>query len=293
LGRRIEKISPSATSIFAYDGDNMIEETDSSGTVVARYEQTQNIDEPLAMLRSSATSYYDADGLGSVTSLTNSAGAAAETYTYDAFGKVTASSGSLVNPSQYTGREFDPETGLYYYRARYYDPVAGRFLSEDPLETGGGDVDFYRYSSDDPTNLTDPFGENGTGTITAPPPVSAPAPPSTPKPTPPPNPAPIPITEPPGLPIIGPIVGAIGAIFIPMPGGSACMDEGGPAACGKPNPAPPSCKDHNDDCDLQYENDSSVCRTLTDKNAARRCWASAFKRYSQCIRRQPVLPLDW
>jgi RHS repeat-associated protein len=84
---------------------------------------------------SSATSYYNADGLGSVTSLTNSSGAAAETYTYDSFGKVTASSGSVTNPFQYTGREMDAETGLYFYRARYYDPAVGRFTAEDPVRS--------------------------------------------------------------------------------------------------------------------------------------------------------------
>ncbi len=88
--------------MFAYDGDNLIEETNSSGAVVARYEDTQNIDEPLAMLRSSATSYYHADGLGSISSLSNAAGSVANTYTYDSFGKVIASTGSLVNPFQYT-----------------------------------------------------------------------------------------------------------------------------------------------------------------------------------------------
>ncbi len=74
LGRRIYKSSSAGTSIFAYDGDDLIEETNSSGSVVARYSQTDSIDEPLAMLRSSATSYYQADGLGSVTSLTPSSG---------------------------------------------------------------------------------------------------------------------------------------------------------------------------------------------------------------------------
>jgi YD repeat-containing protein len=63
FGRRIEKSSSAATSLFAYDGDNLIEETNPSGAVVTRYTQTQNIDEPLSMLRSSATSYYEADGL--------------------------------------------------------------------------------------------------------------------------------------------------------------------------------------------------------------------------------------
>src|SRR5712664_3706336 len=117
FGRRIYKSSSSGTSVFAYDGDNLIEETNSSGAAVARYSQTQNIDEPLAMLRSSATSYYHADGLGSVTSLSNSAGALAQTYGYDSFGKQTSSSGSLVNPFRYAARESDTETGLYYYRA--------------------------------------------------------------------------------------------------------------------------------------------------------------------------------
>jgi RHS repeat-associated protein len=73
-----------------------------------------------------------------VTSLTNAAGAAAETYTYDSFGKLTASSGSVANPFRYTGREFDSTTGLYYYLARYYDPSTGRFLSEDPLQFDTG-----------------------------------------------------------------------------------------------------------------------------------------------------------
>jgi YD repeat-containing protein len=67
FGRRIYKSSLSGTSVFAYDGDNLIEETNSSGAVVARYSQTQNIDEPLAMLRGGATNYYHADGLRSLT----------------------------------------------------------------------------------------------------------------------------------------------------------------------------------------------------------------------------------
>jgi RHS repeat-associated protein len=157
LGRRIEKTTSSTTSVYAYDGDNLIEETNSSGTVVARYSQTQNIDEPLAMLRSSTTSYYNADGLGSITSLANGAGALAQTYGYDSFGKQTSSSGSLINPLQYTARESDTETGLYSYRARYYDPTLGRFISEDPIGFDA-DVDFYRYVENDPLSLVDPFG---------------------------------------------------------------------------------------------------------------------------------------
>jgi len=157
FGRRIYKSSLSGTSVFAYDGDNLVEETNSSGAAVARYSQTQNIDEPLAMLRSGATSYYHADGLGSISSLSNAAGSIANTYTYDSFGKLTASTGSLVNPFQYTARESDAETGLYYYRARYYDSSLGHFLSEDPIRYSGG-IDFYVYAKNNPITLSDPFG---------------------------------------------------------------------------------------------------------------------------------------
>jgi RHS repeat-associated protein len=158
FGRRIYKSSSSGTSVFAYDGDNLVEETNSSGTAIARYSQGLNIDEPLAMLRSSTTSFYQADGLGSITSLSNTTGSLAQTYTFDSFGNQTASSGSLTNPFQYTARESDPETGLYYYRARYYDPTAGRFLTEDPLEFGGSGPNFYTYVFNSAINLLDPTG---------------------------------------------------------------------------------------------------------------------------------------
>jgi len=135
----------------------LVEETNAAGAVVARYEQTQSIDEPLAMLRSGATSYYHADGLGSISSLSNAAGSVANTYTYDSFGKLTASTGSLVNPFRYTARESDTETGLYYYRARYYDSATGRFLSEDPLQLGAG-INYYAYAGNHATQAADPTG---------------------------------------------------------------------------------------------------------------------------------------
>jgi RHS repeat-associated protein len=157
FGRRIEKISPTTTSIFAYDGDNLVETVNATGGVIARYTQTDNVDEPLAMQRGTTTSYYEADGLGSITSLSNSSGALAQTYTYDSFGNTTNSSGSLTNFFRYTGREFDTETNLYYYRNRYYDPSTGRFLSEDPVHFRGG-IDFYDYVYNNPLTMVDPLG---------------------------------------------------------------------------------------------------------------------------------------
>ena len=157
FGRRIYKSSSAGTSIFAYDGANLIEETNAAGAVVARYAQNLNIDEPLVMLRSGTTSYYQADGLGTVTSLSNGAGTLAQTYSFDSFGNQTASSGSLINPFRYAGREFDSESTIYYMRARYFDPATGRFLNEDPVGFNAGS-NFYRYVTNNPIGLRDPFG---------------------------------------------------------------------------------------------------------------------------------------
>jgi RHS repeat-associated protein len=158
FGRRIYKPPSAATSVYAYDGDNLIEEANCSGTAAARYSQGLNIDEPLAMLRSSTTSYYQADGLGSLTSLSNTSGALANTYPYDSFGNIIATTGSLTNSFRHTGREFDTETSLYYYRARYYDPTQGRFLTEDPASFLSGGINFYDYVENSPLGFKDPNG---------------------------------------------------------------------------------------------------------------------------------------
>lgn len=106
---------------------------------------------------SGATSYYEQDGVGSATSLTNAVAAIAQTYSYKTFGGIITSSGTLTNPIQYTGREFDSETDLHYYRARYYDAGVGRFLSEDEVGSDEG-ADLYVYVGNSPIDLRDPTG---------------------------------------------------------------------------------------------------------------------------------------
>jgi RHS repeat-associated protein len=157
FGRRIQKSGTLGTTNYLYDGPETIEEIDNGGNGLARYMQGPRIDQPLAELRSGTSSYYEQDWIGAVTSLSNSAGALTNTYTYDSFGKLTASTGTLTNPFQYTAREFDPETGIYEYRMRYYDPGVGRFLSEDPIQFGGGE-DFYAYTHNNPVRYFDPSG---------------------------------------------------------------------------------------------------------------------------------------
>ena len=157
FGRRVYKSSPNFTGAFAYDGFNLIETMNSTGAILARYTMTRNIDEPLAMVRSSGGGYYEADGLGSITSLSSSTGSIANTYTYDSFGNITNTTGSLRNPFAFAGREYDNESSLYFNRFRYYNAQSGRFISEDPIRFIGG-INFYDYVSNSPTILSDSFG---------------------------------------------------------------------------------------------------------------------------------------
>ncbi len=187
FGRRIQKSSTSGTANYFYDGDNLLEELDNAGNVVSRYTPGPGVDQPFSELRSGTTSYYEQDGLGSVTSLSNSGAALASTYTYDSFGKISTSTGSIINPFQYAAREADTETGLQYYRARYYDASVGRFLSEDPLGFDAGN-NFYNYVENDPIALRDPFGLQAL-------PKPVPAPPR-PGPQPVPAPGPEPVSDP-------------------------------------------------------------------------------------------------
>jgi RHS repeat-associated protein len=157
FGRRIQKSGPLGTTNYVYDVNSLVEEIDQSGNALARYTQTMGIDDPLAELRSGTTTYYQSDGTKSITSLTDPASAIVGTYTYDAFGNLSASTGSLTNPFRYTGRELDSETGLYYYRTRYYDSGIGRFTSEDLVRFKGG-INFYPYVRNRPATFGDPMG---------------------------------------------------------------------------------------------------------------------------------------
>ena len=132
-------------------------EVDATGAPRALYIHGPGIDEPLAIGRPTGTFLYHADGLGSITTLTNTSGAPVRSYTYDSFGRIVAQTGTLANPYTYTGRELDPETGLMHYRRRYYDPLPGRFVSQDPLGLRAG-LNLYRYVGNNPLRYLDPNG---------------------------------------------------------------------------------------------------------------------------------------
>jgi RHS repeat-associated protein len=118
-------------------------------------------DEPISMIEAAGsyagTYYYHFDGLGSVVGLTNSSGNTVEVYEYDVYGRLGASDASHPNRFMFTGREYDKETGLYYYRARYYNPQIGRFLQTDPIGYGDG-MNWYRYCWNNPIGMSDASG---------------------------------------------------------------------------------------------------------------------------------------
>lgn len=159
LGRRILKATSAGVTRYIHSGAQVIMETDDHGGVQAAYVFGRSIDEVLMMKRDGAEYFYCMDGLGSVIDLTDALENVVDSFSYDAYGTPSQTS-SIGNPYLFTGRAFDDETELYYYRARYYDPVLGRFLTPDPIGFAGG-VNFYAYVNNDPISIIDPLGLKG------------------------------------------------------------------------------------------------------------------------------------
>jgi RHS repeat-associated protein len=104
----------------------------------------------------SVTGYYHLDQLGSVRAITDGAGSTLATYSYDPYGNLTSQASTVVNPFGFTGQYQDAESGLYYMRARYYDPSVGQFISVDPARATTREP--YAYVSNNPVNGVDPLG---------------------------------------------------------------------------------------------------------------------------------------
>jgi RHS repeat-associated protein len=106
---------------------------------------------------SNAVYYYHFDGLGSVVALSDSDGDSVQSYEYTIYGQVAASDPNHPNPYMFTGRRFDIETGLYYYRARCYNQHIGRFMQTDPVGYADG-INWYLYCRNNPLAYLDPYG---------------------------------------------------------------------------------------------------------------------------------------
>jgi RHS repeat-associated protein len=158
FGMREKKTISGNLTEFLYEGLNPIQET-SGTTVVANILTGLRVDEFLTRTEVAAgtTSHFFPDALGSALASMDVTGTLQTEYTYEPFGRTTATGAASANSFQYTGRENDI-TGLYYYRARYYHPALQRFISEDPLEFDAGDFNLYNYVSNSPLDLDDPLG---------------------------------------------------------------------------------------------------------------------------------------
>ncbi|MDA8240535.1 MAG: DUF6531 domain-containing protein [Nitrospiraceae bacterium] len=161
LGRRIEKdvteAGTTTTTKYVYDNYAIILEYDANGNAGNRYVQGLGIDEHLAIINGKDIYYYHADGLGSVIVLTDNAGNTVQTYQYDSFGNLKDQMNRIKQPYTFTGREWDKEAGLYYYRARYYDAQSGRFITRDPIGFKGG-INLYAAMGMNPILNRDPLG---------------------------------------------------------------------------------------------------------------------------------------
>ena len=158
--RRIgKKIDGVVAERYVYDGQNIALVFDGAGTQTHRYLYGTGVDQVLADETPTHVVWSLADNQGTIRDLVDNGGVILNHINYDSFGRVV----SQTNPSVefrygYTGREQDRETGLDYYRARYYDASNGRFISEDPLGFRAGDANLSRYVGNSPTNFVDPSG---------------------------------------------------------------------------------------------------------------------------------------
>ena len=147
---------------YVHDGDEIALVFDGDGNLIERFLHGVTVDQVLAQENADGSVYWGlADNLGSIRYVLDNDGNVINSITYNAFGEITNETDPSVDfRFGYTGREFDEETGQYYYRARYFDAPIGRFISEDTIGFAGGDTNLYRYVGNNATNYIDPTGNS-------------------------------------------------------------------------------------------------------------------------------------
>ncbi|MFC1758296.1 RHS repeat domain-containing protein [Planctomycetota bacterium] len=152
--------SAAETRYTVYDGAHAWADFDGAGNVTARYLFGTGIDQIAARWRpGEGTSWYLTDHLGSIREIIDSNGSIINSISYDSFGQILHQSNPTAGDRfAYTGREWDEALGLYYYRARFFDPTTGRFISQDPIGFAAGDTNLYRYVGNNPLDYVDPSG---------------------------------------------------------------------------------------------------------------------------------------
>jgi RHS repeat-associated protein len=159
LGQRVRRTDAAGTvTRQVYEGDDLLLETDGAGGVLREYVYYPGVDQPHSVRTPTGQTYYYAlEEPGHVVGLVTGAGAVANQYAYTPFGETESATEAVEQPLRYMAREQDAATGLYYVRARWYDPQQGRFVSEDPIGLQGG-INAYAYVDNSPTNIRDPSG---------------------------------------------------------------------------------------------------------------------------------------
>lgn len=167
MNRRISKKVGNAETRFVYDRDNVLFDFTASGSnqpvLDKRYFYGTGVDQILAQESANGSVLWAlSDQLGTVKDWVNNSGSVANHVVYGSFGQVVSQSNAAFGSRYgFTGRELDSETGLSYYRSRYYDAGVGRFIGEDSVGFDGGDANLYRYVKNSPIDSTDPFGLSG------------------------------------------------------------------------------------------------------------------------------------
>ena len=152
-GLRVSMTVSGSTSQFLWDVASALPLLLRDGSTVYVYGPSGP---PLEQINGSTALWLHHDQLGSTTLVTDSGGAAQATYTFDAYGKLSASTGTISNPLRFTGQYLDSESGLYYLRARYYDSITAQFVSRDPALSITRQP--YGYVMGNPLNGADPSG---------------------------------------------------------------------------------------------------------------------------------------
>jgi RHS repeat-associated protein len=163
MGRRSGSTDSSGnTTYYHYNGWNVVAESDSSGNITANYYYDNN-GQIMAMKKNGNYYYYQFNAHGDVVSLTDENGNVVNSYKYDPWGKLLSISETISNPYRYAGYRYDTDTGLYYLRARYYNPEIMRFMTKD-LKPGylinPQTLNSYLYCNNNPVNLIDITGED-------------------------------------------------------------------------------------------------------------------------------------